>query len=1239
MAKKKSPFEVLDKAYLHTQPQEEALTQFTNALLELLGKLRVDDKEDPNKTLFVNFLRDAFYGAEYIITPSNNNIDFSISLQEERDEPFVLAEAKRFGTDEMIDDEHINRKALRQLVLYYLREESKQNRNIRHLIVTDYQKIYLFDKMNFLKLFYEDKTFRKKVLDCDVQGYRTGTIYDEAIKQKIAEVEARIEYTCVDISKIKRELPAGDTANTTTFGLMAYKQSREVRYLFKLLSEIHLRKLPFQADHNTLNTDFYNELLYIMGVVERIKKGTAYIQRIEESEREPNSLLEQAIRQIEDHQPELTEEETYDEALGLVITWVNRLLFLKLLEAQLLRGNMIEQKFLTSANIRSFNELQYLFVRILGRAEDERTDVIDAEHPDVLKLWAKKYKNVPYLNSSLFDVTDQESRLVAIDCLMNGMVSNVYKKTKLRNHGKKADGTVRKILDYILDFLDIYDFGADASVNVELHTKQSQKPIINAAVLGLIFEKINGYKDGAFYTPSYISGFVCREVLYPTALKKLNEHLDTAYANIEDVIQREDFTDPVRRMKANEAINSLTICDPAVGSGHFLVTMLNELICLKYDLGILQDCEQHRRLTAYRINVENDELAIVDGEGDYFVYDPKNEDSRKLQKTLFAEKQALIQNCLFGVDLNHKSVEICRLRLWIELLKNLYREDKHYCTLPNIDMKIKCGNSLLAKERVAIGGNAFKSQFDRKTTELVRIYREYVEEYKYQTDKKRKAELLIKMKQTKECYYVSNSANLFGDKKPKQTTIDIAYDSRFEWMVEFPEVLDAEGNFLGFDAVIGNPPYISIKATGLSVVYGQELKQNKTSQKKKLYATFNPDGDIYALFYELGYKLLKPDGVLAFITSRKWMRNQSCEELRSFLSQRMNPQTLVDLRRLQLFHNATVETCILILTKGENLHHTLCVETNKEDEKAVKEDLTAFAKEEKRITVHDFSTSDNWVLATPFEYDMKRQMEAGCSLLKDCGIKVTSGIKTGNNNIFILNSSEAKDAILNRCTSEEERRMTEELLQPLLRGEDISRYATNWSDLWLVNTHNGMEGKFEAVDIEKLPTLKSYLDEYYDKISARGDQGDTPYNLRNCAYLEDLSKPMIVWGELSDKAKFALQQGCVPLNTVFFMTGEHLEEILAVLNSKAVLWYFHTFKCSYSGQGTARWLKYTVEEIPVMQTFPNELKEKVKQRMQKEQENEGEEAKERLDAEIDEIIYEAYGFNPEQKAYLRQWTI
>lgn len=1229
---------MLDKAYLHTLPQEETLVQFTNALLELLGKLRIEDKEDPNKTLFVNFLRDAFYGAEYIITPSNNNIDFSISLLEERDEPFVLAEAKRFGSNEMIDDEHMNRKALRQLVLYYLREESKQNRNIRNLMVTDYQKIYLFDKMNFLKLFYEDKAFRKKVLDCDVQGYRTGTIYDEAIKQKIAEVEARIEYTCVDLGKIKRELPTQDTADTAAFGLMAYRQSREVRYLFKLLSEIHLRKLPFQADHNTLNTDFYNELLYIMGVVERIKKGTAYIQRIDESDRETNSLLEQAIRQIEDHQPDLTEEETYDEALGLVITWVNRLLFLKLLEAQLLRGNMIEQKFLTSANVRSFNELQYLFVRILGRAEDERTTAIDAEQPDILKHWAKKYKDVPYLNSSLFDVTDQECRFVAIDCLMNGTVKNVYKKTKLRNHGKKADGTARRILDYILDFLDIYDFGADASVNVELHTKQSRKPIINAAVLGLIFEKINGYKDGAFFTPSYISGFICRKVLYQTALKKLNEWLGTAYGDIEDVIQHEDFSDPRRRAMANDAINSLTICDPAVGSGHFLVSMLNELICLKYDLGILQDCEQHRRLTAYRISVENDELAIVDGEGNYFAYTSWNEDSRKLQKTLFHEKQALIQNCLFGVDLNLKSVEICRLRLWIELLKNLYRENKHYCTLPNIDMKIKCGNSLLSKERVAIGGNAFKSQFDKKAVELVDIYRKDVEDYKYQIDKKRKAELLIKMRQTKACYYLSDSANLFGDKKPRQTTIDTAYDNRFEWMVEFPEVLDAEGNFLGFDAVIGNPPYISIKATGLSVVYGQELKQNRTSQKKKLYATFNPDGDIYALFYELGYKLLKPDGVLAFITSRKWMRNQSCEELRDFLSQQMNPQTLVDLRKLQLFHNATVETCILILSKEDNCHHTLCVETNKEDEKAVKEDLTAFAKEEKRITVHDFFTSDNWVLATPFEYEMKRQMEAGCKLLKECGVKINRGILTGYNPAFVLSSSEEKDAILNKCKSDEERRMTENILLPVLRGEDISQYAINWADLWLVNTHNGMEGKFEAVDVDRLPTLKEYLNTHLDKITERRDQGRTPYNLRNCAYLEDLKKPMIVWGELSDKAKFALQQGYAPLNTVFFMTGNHLEEILGVLNSKAVLWYFHTFKCSYSGQGTARWLKYTVEEIPLMQTFPEGLRDKVIQRMQLEKESADTEEREKIDAEIDELIFDAYGFSAEQKAYLRQWN-
>ena len=147
-------------------------------------------------------------------------------------------------------------------------------------------------------------------------------------------------------------------------------------------------------------------------------------------------------------------------------------------------------------------------------------------------------------------------------------------------------------------------------------------------------------------------------------------------------------------LKANEIINSLHICDPAVGSGHFLVSALNEMIAVKNDLKILQD-RDGKRLKEYQVEVVNDELIVTDEEGELFEYNPSNKESQRIQETLFHEKQTIIENCLFGVDINTNSVKICRLRLWIELLKNAYYKNATELeTLPNIDINIKCGNEL-----------------------------------------------------------------------------------------------------------------------------------------------------------------------------------------------------------------------------------------------------------------------------------------------------------------------------------------------------------------------------------------------------------------------------------------------------------------------------------------------------------------------------------------------------------------
>ena len=227
----------------------------------------------------------------------------------------------------------------------------------------------------------------------------------------------------------------------------------------------------------------------------------------------------------------------------------------------------------------------------------------------------------------------------------------------------------------------------------------------------------------------------------------------------------------------------------------------------------------------------------------------------------------------------------------------------------------------------------------------------------------------------------------------------------------------------------------------------------------------------------------------------------------------------------------------------------------------------------------EFCSSDSWVILSPIEQSIKRKIEAVGTPLKDWDIQINYGIKTGYNDAFIIDTAK-RDEILANCQSEDERERTAELIRPILRGRDIKRYGYNWANLWLINTHNGIRGKLERIHIEDYPAVKAHLDHYWDRISKRADKGDTPYNLRNCAYLEDFNKPKIVWGEISDRSKFAFEAygSFIPEATTFLMVGSDLPYLLCVLNSPLSEWFFSKVGTT-TGVGTVRWKKYTIQEL------------------------------------------------------------
>jgi adenine-specific DNA-methyltransferase len=607
-----------------------------------------------------------------------------------------------------------------------------------------------------------------------------------------------------------------------------------------LLSPEHLLKLPFTNDSNSLDKRFYSELLHIIGLTETKDGGKKLIGRNLPEERNTGTILEDAIIQLESldklnrlEKPSqfgnTTQERLFNVGLELSITWINRILFLKLLEAQLITYHKGDKSFsfLNLDKIKNYDDLNSLFFQVLARKSEDRNS-------DVKKLFEK----VPYLNSSLFEPTDIEQVTLFISNLKDDKTIPIISSTVLKDQsGKKQTGKI-PTLEYLFEFLNAYDFSSEGSEEIQ----EDNKTLINASVLGLIFEKINGYKDGSFFTPGFITMYMCRETIRKAVVQKFNETKGWNCSDIKEIYNKIDDS-----KEANTIVNSIKICDPAVGSGHFLVSALNEMIAVKNDLRILQDREG-KRLKEYQVEVVNDELIVTDEEGELFEYNPNNKESQRIQETLFHEKQTIIENCLFGVDINSNSVKICRLRLWIELLKNAYyKNSTELETLPNIDINIKCGNSLIS--RFAI--DADLKQALRKSKWTIDSYKIAVDTYRNAESKEQKREMErliadiksdfrseISMndpkvkkltKQSGDLFNLTNQTQLFEmskkekadwNKKVKQLTestkkleIEIEeikankiFEDAFEWRFEFPEVLNDDGDFIGFDVVIGNPP-------------------------------------------------------------------------------------------------------------------------------------------------------------------------------------------------------------------------------------------------------------------------------------------------------------------------------------------------------------------------------------------------------------------------------------------------
>ncbi|MFP4025335.1 MAG: Eco57I restriction-modification methylase domain-containing protein [Thiohalospira sp.] len=879
------PRKALNKAFLKVKPNRSEIENFKANLIQLLDTINESESEEFHKNLVSQFLKDTYYKDNHYINTKGRNDLVVHNGKDAKSTVGVIIEAKKpTNKTEMLRKDKINTKALQELVLYYLRERiTQKNLEIKYVVATNIYEWFIFDASIFEREFAQNKGLVKQFQDFEeerLSGTKTDFFYKEIAEPAIENIKGEIEFTWFDIRKYEKPLRNNDK-----------KDDNKLIALYKLLSPEHLLKLPFTNDSNTLDKSFYNELLHIIGLKETKEGSKKLIGRKPEGERDPGSFIENTITilKYEDclsqikasNYGDTKEEQLYNVALELVITWINRILFLKLLEGQLVKYHRGDSsfKFLNFERIPNYDKLNKLFFQVLAIKEQERNELVK-----------KEFEKVPYLNSSLFEPNELEHKTVRISNLEDEYTLPLLNTTVLRDKTGKRQKGEKVTIEYLFRFLDAYDFAGEGAEDIQ----EDNKTLINASVLGLIFEKINGYKDGSFFTPGFITMYMARETIRRAVVQKFNEEKRW---NCKDFNELYDKID--NKKEANEIINGLKICDPAVGSGHFLVSALNEIIAIKSELKVLLDREG-KTLRDYRVEVQNDELIITDEDGRFLEYNPNSHESQRIQETLFHEKQTIIENCLFGVDINPNSVKICRLRLWIELLKNAYYRQgtEELETLPNIDINIKAGNSLISrypldadikkalkKSKWTIDSYrlAVMTYRNAKSREEKRAMQKLIDQIKndFESEIAANDKRVIRLNKLKgELYALTTQTQLFDqtkkekaewNKKVNKLTETInkleteleeiknnkIYENAFEWRFEFPEVLNDDGDYIGFDIVIGNPPY------GVSF-------------EKEGFLT----SESYLLFYCLGIEIIKFHGFLTFITPESWTINNNSAFLR-----------------------------------------------------------------------------------------------------------------------------------------------------------------------------------------------------------------------------------------------------------------------------------------------------------------------------------------------------------------------
>ena len=829
------------------------------------------------------------------------------------------------------------------------------------------------------------------------------------------------------------------------------------------------------------------------------------------------------------------------------------------------------------------------------------------------------FKRTPFINGGLFDCLDSEAATGEggwrIDCFSDNITRRRSKEYGMLSIPNRLFFDPDRQEPGLIDLFNRYKF------TVEENTPAEQEVALDPELLGKVFENLLAAnipetretarrQTGSYYTPRVVVDYMVDEALVASLseivqsadgdgnwmqdrLRYLLDHSD-AFDDADDL-----FT-AAEREAVVHAIAQVKILDPAVGSGAFPMSMLHKLTLalrrLDTDNRIWERLQRERAIkrseAAYEeaTNQEERDAELKEISGTF----------EKYRDSDFGRKLHLIQNSIYGVDIQPVATQIAKLRFFISLA---IEQQPDYATenygikpLPNLETRFIAANTLLSLR--SLQGHLPPQPIIRLQVELQENREKHFHantravKSKYRrVDKRLRESIAAELTQSG---WESEDADKIASWDP--------YDQNASSDWFDPEYMFGVSG--GFDVVIGNPPYIQLQKDG------GKLRQ---LYKDAGYQTFASTGDIYQLFYERGCHLLMPStGLVAYITSNSWLKAEYGKSTRRYFAERHTPLRLLEMGK-DIFEAAIVDSSILLAREGR-----------------VSEAASAVsAVDVDRLPDREFPPAPDawgevrpqgeapWSILSRTEQSIMDKMYAVGTPLKEWDIEINYGIKTGYNRAFIIDN-QTKEALV----AEDPR--SAEVLKPVLRGRDIRRYQPEWAGQWLIDTHNGYED-FPAIEVDEYPAVKDHLDNFYTRLEGRYDKGSTPYNLRNCAYHKAFVKEKLFWIDLTEDGRFAYDDGevfCV--NSAYMITGDSIKYLCAMLNSDIVTWFMRSSALN-SGMGTTRWVRFTVERIPVpiidtIKARPfTQLVDKILQAKSIEADTT------KMEADLDELVYALYG--------------